>query len=180
MKAATEVANPRNKPAPHDKIIAPLCEGALILCVGVVGVLSHSALLFSSLGATAFEQIEKSRSRSARPYNVIVGHISGIICAFIAVALLGVWSHPAVLSTHSLPTARVWAAVLAVSLTVVLNQFIKAQQPAACSTTLLVALGSFSSPRQAALLISGVLVVAVLGELVRQLRIRTTPADTLF
>ncbi len=175
-----ESASSANRPAPNDTIIAPLCEGVLILCVGVIGLLAHSALLFSSLGATAFEQIEKSRTKSARLYNVVIGHFVGIASGFAAVALLRVWSQPAVLSTHTLPAARVWAAILAVCLTVFVNQLIKARQPAACSTSLLVALGSFSSIRQAMLLVGGVLAIALIGEPVRRWRVRTTPPDSLF
>ncbi len=169
----------QSQSATNDWIIAPLCEGTLILVVGVVGLLSHSALLFSSLGATAYEQIEKSRSRSARPYNIVVGHLVGIFCGFGSVALLRVWSDPSVLSTHSMTAGRVWTAVVAVAFTVLLNTVIKAQQPAACSTSLLVALGSFSNFYGAMLMVGGVIVLAIVGEPLRRMRIRTTDPATL-
>jgi len=162
-----------------DWVWAPICEGSIVLVVCAVGFLTRNALIFSSLGATGFEQIEKSRTPSARPYNVVVGHFAGIAAGFAAVSMLRVWHDPAVLSTHQLTAGRMWAAVLAVVFTVSVNQMLKATQPAACSTTLLVALGSFSNWHQAGLLMGGVITIAVVGEPLRRLRIRKTAASTL-
>ena len=162
-----------------DWLWAPVCEGLIVLVICVVGFLIRNPLIFSSLGATVFEQIEKSRTPSARPYNVVVGHFAGIAAGFAAVAILRVWHEPAVLSAHQLTAGRIWAAVLAVVLTVIINQQLKATQPAACSTALLVALGSFSNWRQAGLLIGGVITVAAAGEPLRRLRIKTSPPSTL-
>jgi len=161
------MANPNAvaRSAPHyDWLIASVCEGTIILLVCLFGWLLSSPLIFSSLGATAFEQIEKSRTRSSRPYNIVVGHLVGLGSGFVSVAVLGVWGDPAVLSSHQITLGRIWAAVLAVMLTVALNQILKATQPAACSTSLLVALGSFSNVHQALLIVGGVLAIAVIGE----------------
>lgn len=168
-----------HKSPPFDWIVTAICEGTIILIVGGIGLLTRNALIFSSLGATAFEQVEKSRSKSARPYSVVLGHLSGIVCGFASVALLRVWKEPAVLSSHELTAGRLWAAVLAVTLTAAVNQLMKATQPAACSTTLLVAMGSFSGLHQAFLLVAGVLAIAFIGEPMRRLRIRTSSPETL-
>jgi HPP family len=162
-----------------DWITAPICEGAIVLIVSGVGFLLGNPLIFSSLGATGYEQIEKSRSKSARPYNIVVGHFVGLGAGFAAVAMLGVWQQPAVLSAHQITAGRIWASVIAVVLTVAANQLLKATQPAACSTTLLVALGSFSSFRDAMLIVGGVILIAIVGEPLRQIRIRTTSPNTL-
>ena len=164
---------------PYEWAIAPILEGTIILMVCAVGLFLRNPLIFSSLGATAYEQIEKSRSKSARPYNIVVGHLAGLAAGFASVALLNVWHDPAVLSVHQLSAGRMWAAVLAVVLTVLVNQLLKATQPAACSTSLLVALGSFSSWRDAMLIAGGVLLIVLVGEPLRRLRIRTTAPETL-
>jgi len=165
--------------SPKELIIAPFCEGLIVATVGLVSIVTRNALVFSSLGATAFEQVEKSRSKTARPYNIVVGHFAGIACGFAAVVLTNAWGSPVVMSTHELDLHRLFAATLAVALTVFVNLGLGATQPAACSTSLLVSLGSFSSWRDATLLIGGVIVIALIGEPLRRLRIRTTGEDEL-
>lgn len=162
-----------------DWLIAPIFEGVLILLVGVIGLAMHSALLFSSLGATAYEQIEKSRSRTARPYNIIAGHIGGIIAGFVALAILNAWAAPEVLSAHYMTSQRVWAGVIGVALTVLVNTLVRAQQPAACSTSLLVSLGTFQTLRISLTVVGAVILLAILGEPLRRLRIRTTDESRL-
>jgi hypothetical protein len=162
-----------------DWLIAPICEGLIILVVGLIGLLTKNPLIFSSLGATGFEQIEKSRSASARPYNIVVGHMVGVVSGFAAVAMLGIWNDPVVLSSHQLSAGRVWGAALAVVLTVAINQQLRATQPAACSTSLLVALGSFNNWHHVAFVLGGVLVITAVGEPLRRLRIRSTGPEKL-
>lgn len=80
--------NGNGPPSHSELLVAPICEGLIIAAVCLVSIMGKNALIFSSLGATAFEQIEKSRSKTARAYNVIIGHFVGIACGFVAVGLL--------------------------------------------------------------------------------------------
>jgi len=54
---------------------ATLGEGSLILAVALVGFTTYHPFVLASLGPTAYEQVETPERPSARPYNVILGHI---------------------------------------------------------------------------------------------------------
>ena len=60
-------------------LLAPLCEGLLILLAALAAFWTRQPLLFASLGPTAFELIEAPKRRSARAWNVIAGHLIGIL-----------------------------------------------------------------------------------------------------
>ena len=57
-----------------DYIWAPLWEAVLIFIVGITAWAAGQPWLFASLGPTAYEQVEKPHTKSARLYNVLVGH----------------------------------------------------------------------------------------------------------
>jgi len=126
--------------------------------------------LFASLGPTAYEQAEKPNQRSSRIYNVIVGHFVGIGAGFLGLWLIGAWSAPKVVAAAYVSPARLWAAAVAVAVTTIVNLLLKAGQPAALSTTLLVSLGAFQTAGAVFLLAAGVVIVAVAGEPVRRMR----------
>ena len=90
----------------QDYFWAPLAEGGIILFAGLIGMLIGKPIVFSSLGPTAFEQVEKPTSPGAHPYNVVVGHLIGILAGFAGLALFHAWQAPVVLSTHLLAWPR--------------------------------------------------------------------------
>lgn len=65
-----------------DLVWGPVCEGGLILVAGATALASGHPWLFASLGPTTYEMIEKPELRSARPYNVVVGHLIAIGAGF--------------------------------------------------------------------------------------------------
>ena len=132
-----------------DVLIAPLGEGALLLAAAAVGWLTRQPLVFASLGPTIYELVEQPKSKSARTYNVIAGHFVGIAAGFFALWLLNAWDTPKVPSAGGVPALRMWAAVIAVTLTTLVTLAINASQPASLSTTLLVSLGSMQTTRDA-------------------------------
>lgn len=154
-----------------DLILAPVCEAALIAVVGGAGWLTHQPLLFTSLGPTAYELIETPHRRSAQPYSILVGHFTAVAAGFFAVWVTGAWSVPAVSAQGVLPP-RIWAAALAALLTVFATLALRASQPAALSTTLLIALGTMQRPRDAAVIMAAVALVNLLGEPIRAWRLR--------
>jgi HPP family len=158
-----------------DLLIAPVCEGGLILLVSLVAWLSHKPLIFASLGPTAYELVEQPHRKSARPYNVIVGHLIAVISGLIAVYATHAWSVPAVSIVH-IPMLRVWAATIAAALTVLFTLLARATQPAALSTTLVVALGNMQRLQDGLLIIVAILLMIALGEPLRIWRERTTSA----
>ncbi|HEY5253668.1 MAG TPA: HPP family protein [Acidobacteriaceae bacterium] len=156
-----------------DLLIAPVLEGLLILIVALVGWIARQPLVFASLGPTAFEMIETPKRPSARPYNVIVGNAIAILAAFGALLLTHAWEVPSV-SSRGVPLPRVWAAVLAAALTVLGTLLLRATQPAALSTALLIALGILQTWRDGVIIIAAVLIMAVAGEPLRRWRAKNT------
>ncbi|MGH9523348.1 MAG: HPP family protein [Terriglobales bacterium] len=155
-----------------DLVWAPFWEGVLILLAGATALWSGHPWLFTSLGPTAYEIVEKPKQPSSCTWNVVVGHFVGIGCGFVAVAATGAWSAPTV-NAHSMVTpVRMWAAAIAVVLTVIVNLLLKSGQPAALATTLLVALGAMQTASAALWIAAGVCIIAIAGEPLRLLRLR--------
>src|SRR5215831_854140 len=61
-----------------DLVWATLGEGGLVLALATIGLITNQPLIFASLGPTAYELVEQPQMPSARPYNVIVGHLLGM------------------------------------------------------------------------------------------------------
>ena len=155
----------------RDAILAPLCEAGLLFVAGLAALVSHQPLFFASLGPTAYELAEMPDRDSARPYNIIVGHLVGVLSGFAALWVTHAWSVPAV-STHAITLTRVWAAVVATLLTVLFTVLLRATQPAALSTTLMVATGTMQRPIDGPIIMAGIVLVTVLGEPLRRWRVQ--------
>ncbi|XXU35907.1 HPP family protein [Sorangium sp. So ce1000] len=137
-----------------------------------VGLVLGKPWLFPSLGPTVFVHVTMPRSPAARLYNTLVGHLIGIAAAVVAVAMLGAAAEPSVLGSGHLLSRRAWASVLAVVLTLLSQELLKAQHAPAAATTMLITLGGFRADwSDAATIAAGVLLVALPGELVRRARI---------
>ena len=147
-----------------------LAAAALLLVVGVLGVALGLPWLVPSLGPSAVLIAVTPAHPTARPWNTIVGHAGGMVSGFAAVALLGAASAPSVLGDHQLVPVRVAAAVLAIGLTVGLGFLLRASHPPAAATTLLVALGSITTLEQGLIVMAGIVVLAGVGEVLRELR----------
>ncbi len=150
----------------------PLVAGVLMLIVGLIGFASGRPLLFPILGPSAFEHSVQPKENVSRFYNTLMGHMIALGAGFLAVALVNAWEAPPVLSTHTLTLARVGASALAVAITLAVTTLARASHPPGAATTLLVALGAFRTGGDALTVFLGVLVLAILGELARQVRIR--------
>jgi HPP family len=157
-----------------DLLWATLGEGGLVLVLAAIGWAVRQPLIFASLGPTAYELVEQPQLRSARTYNIIVGHLIGLAAGFFAVYLLHAWAAPNVILTGVVSQKRIWAATIAATLTTLITLLLKAGQPAALATTLLVSLGSIETRRDAIAIIAGVLIIAAVGEPVRRFRLRYT------
>ncbi len=161
-----------------DLLVAPLGEALLLLIVAAVGLLTRQPLLFASLGPTAYELIETPTRPSARPYNILVGHLIGVLSGLLALRLTHAAAVPAVSDLHALPLARVEAAVLAATLTVFGTLLLRAMQPAAVSTTLLITLGAMQRWQDCLLILAAVLLLTIVGEPLRRWRLRSSPSYT--
>ena len=155
-----------------DLIWATLGEGGLVLALAAIGWATNQPLIFASLGPTAYELVEQPQMPSARPYNIVVGHLIGLGAGFLAVYLLNAWAEPNVLATGTVSAQRVWATTISAALTTLASLALKAGQPAALATTLLVSLGAMQTRRDAVAIIVGVLLIVVIGEPVRRFRVK--------
>lgn len=154
----------------RDLLIAPAGEAFLILIAALAGWLARQPLLFASLGPTAYELVETPHRRSARPYSIFVGHLTGVAAAWLAIFATHAWRVSSV-SAGGVPYPRVWACVLAAALTVAGTLLLRASQPAAISTTLLVAAGIMQSPLDAAIIMASVVLMILCGEPLRRWRL---------
>jgi len=157
-----------------DVFLAPLLEAALIVILALAGWLSRTPLVFASLGPTAFEIVETPKRPSARPYNIIVGNLIAVLAAFAALWLTGALAAPSV-SAHGVPLDRVWAATVAAMLTVFGTLLARATQPAALSTTLLIALGIMQTVKDGIMIMLAVLLITAIGEPLRRWRAKDPP-----
>jgi len=151
-----------------EHVLAILSEGGLLFAVGAAGWAIHMPLIFTSLGPTAYELVEKPNAPSARSYNVIVGHFIALGAGFLSLWLLDAWNSPKVAMAGFVASPRIWASVVAVVITTAVTLALRASQPAALSTTLLISLGSMQRGRDAGAIVIGVLLLAVLGEPVKR------------
>ena len=165
-----------------EMICAAVGEGGLILSIAAIGWATGEPLIFASLGPTAYELIEQPHMRSARTYNIVVGHLIGLGAGFFSVWILGAWSAPNVLSAGVVSANRLWATTLAATLTTLLTFLLKAGQPAALATALLVSLGAMQTGKGALAIVLGVVIIAAIGEPLRRVRLRMqsrTRAETI-
>ncbi len=149
-------------------MLATAGEGALILAAGVISLALRMPLIFTSLGPTAYEMVERPTSRSAKTYNIIVGHMLGLAAGFLSVWALNAWNAPKVAAAGFVTSPRLGAAVLAVVITTAATLMLKASQPASLSTTLLVSLGSMQTRHDAIAIAAAVVLMAAIGEPVRR------------
>ena len=150
-------------------IVSSLCEAGLLCAVGAVAVLLHRPLFFASLGPTAYELTETPERESARPYNVVVGHLFGVLSGFVALAVTQAWKAP-VFSTTNITWVRVLAAFVATILTASVTLLAKAGQPAALATTLIVTTGAMQSPKDGLCIMVAIVLLTVIGEPLRRWR----------
>ena len=159
-----------------DLIWGPLAVSLLLLVVGLLGLATGQPWLFPSLGPSAFLAAETPGQPASRFYNTVVGHLIGLAAGMAAVWLVGAGSAPAVMATGELVAARVWAAALSAVLAMLGMSLLRASHPPAAATMLIVALGGFKPTWQAAgIVAAGVLILAVLDEGVRHLRLKIVP-----
>ena len=150
---------------------APVAGAVLTAVVGATGLWAGLPWLFPSLGPTIFLQVHKPDLASAQPWNVAAGHAAGIFGGVIGVLLVGAQTSPPVLSSEVLTWPRLWAAVIAMALTLVIQVPLKASHPPAAATALLIALGGIGlTAKELTVLVAGILLVTALGEGAKRLR----------
>jgi hypothetical protein len=157
-----------------DILPAVLGESALILVLAAIGWATRWPFVFASLGPTAYDIVEKPESKSAKTYNIIAGHFTGLGAGWVALWALHARGSPRVAIEGFVAAPRMWAAVIAVALTTAVTLAIRASQPASLSTSLLVSLGSMQTAHDAMTIMIAVLMVAAIGEPLRRARAKVS------
>jgi CBS-domain-containing membrane protein len=153
-------------------VFVPIAAALVLLVIGFAGIWAGMPWLFVSLGPTLLVQLTMPRHPSARTWNVSVGHGLAILAALVAIHVTGAVHAPAFASGEPLMASRVAAAALAVAIGVAAGFVVGATHPPSSATALLIALGIVPlGTRPVEALAIGVVLVAILGEAVRRLRI---------
>ncbi len=166
-------ASPRRwPPEVPDAVWAPLTAAGLMVVVGILGIIANQPWLFPSLGPTAFLQAEVPDHRMARFRHVLLGHAIGVGSGYLAVFALGAQNGPSVLQTGQLTWVRIVASALAIALTILFGLLLRASHPPGVATAMLITLGTFRpNLYDAPTILTGVVIVATLGELLRRVRL---------
>jgi hypothetical protein len=155
-----------------DPVWAPVAVAVLTLAVGVPALLiGMQPWLLPSLGPTAFLQAALPAHPAARLWNVVVGHTGAVIAGFAAVWLFNAFNDPVVLTDQHLSVGRLGASVVAMALSMLLGLLLRASHPPAAATVLLITLGSVRTVEQVVAFAIGLAILAVVGELVRRVRL---------
>jgi hypothetical protein len=172
-KSELEASLPKhpNAPAVPDPLWAPISGALLLLAAGVIGLLIGKPFILPSLGPTAYLLAVMPAHPSSRWYAVVMGHLVGLLVGFGVVAAMNIWSDPIVLQTGILSGGRMVASVIALLITVLVAYLLRATHPPAGATTLLVTLGSVQTTEQVLFLMGGAIVIALLGEGLRRVRL---------
>lgn len=161
-----------------DSVWMPVVTGALVLLTGVMSLATRQPWLFVALGPTIVLIAGTPGHPTARVHNIVVGHLVAIVCAWLAVMLVGAAGAPAFLGGSG-GTARMWAGAIAVALTVLLQPTARAYHPPAAATALLLSLGiARLSLKPVGAMVAGVVVVALIGAWARSIRLAASQAKS--
>lgn len=127
---------------------------------GLAAYVTGQPLLFPSLSPTVFTIFRQPLTRVASPRNTIVGHILAAAVGFVFLWVFGLYGEPSVLQ-EGVTVPRIFAAALSVAGTEALLVIARVPHPPAGTTTLLVALGLFTTPHQLLSLAAGIVLVTV-------------------
>lgn len=155
---------------PSEYIWPALAAAGGIGVIGALSVICRVPWLFASLGPTIVIQCGTPHERTARPWNVVVSHLLALAAAFLTIHLVGAVHLPPFAENSVLTMDRAVAAAVSVGLGFYLEVSLDARHPPSASTALLVSLGIVSPTwKTAATIAVGVLLVAAIGEVLRQL-----------
>ena len=154
-----------------DAMWVPTVSALLIVAAGAVGYWMKQPWLFAGIGPTAYMLASTPGHETTRFKNVVVGHLVAIGCAYIALLILNAGGAPSVLVSAKVVLPRVWASALALGMLALVQPQLKAYHPPAAATLLLITLGAYRMTGRTPLaLMAGVVLVAVVAELLNRLR----------
>lgn len=161
-------------------VLGPVLMTVVIGTIAALGVVFQEALLAPSIAAAAFTQLFNPLQAGARPYTIVMGQVIGALSGFVGVYAAQATHAAKLVGDHDLPWDRVAAVAIAVAVTALLQTVVRARSPAGGTTAVVVAVGvETANLAGAGRLVVGIVLVAVLGEIGRRIRIRLEPEDEL-
>lgn len=110
-----------------------------------LALISHTPLVFPSVGPTAFLLYFMPSARTASPRNTLCGHAIGIACGYASLCLFGLERAPSAI-LEEIHWRRVLAAALSLAATGALMILFRVVHPPAGATTLIISLGFITTP----------------------------------
>lgn len=155
------------RPALVDAVRTSIRVCSLLSVLGVVAWTSGLPYLFPSLGPSAYALAVSPSAATSQPQRVVGGHVFGVVAGLLAyhsfAAGLTVTKLPPAFSVPGLRLAT--SAIVALGLTSVAMIASDLRHAPACATTLIVALGLLTSPLEAGIVISAILVLVAVDRL---------------
>jgi CBS-domain-containing membrane protein len=150
--------------------------GAFALVNGVVSIAlmaaaawaTGAALVFPSLGPTAFLLFYDPLGRASSPRNTVCGHLLGVLAGYGALAAFGLTAAGPAVATGVTP-ARIGAAAVSLGVTAGAMVWLSVPHPPAGATTLIVSLGILHTPAQLGVLLLGVVLITAQGLAINRL-----------
>ena len=156
-----------------DALWVPAISAILILVAGGMSYWLRQPWLFAGLGPTALLVASSPGHETTRFHAVLVGHLTALACAWLAILVLGAENASAAGASGGVPLVRVYASAVAIALLAVVQPALRASHPPAAATALIVTLGAYRMKGKVPMgLIGGVVAVAVVAEVMRQIRRR--------
>jgi CBS-domain-containing membrane protein len=155
----------------------PAVSGALILVAGVMTLATKHPWLFAALGPTAIVIAASPGHPTTRFHNIVIGHLTALMCGWVAVLLLGAGDAPSLAGSNAVAVSRVWAGAFAVAMTALIQPSVRAYHPPAAATALLITMGVYRASWTTMFsMMAGVLAVAIVGEWLQRIRLRERTA----
>jgi hypothetical protein len=158
-----------------ESLWSPAAAAALVLAVGLIGWAAGKAWILPSIGPTAYLLAHNPAQPASRFWNIVVGHLGGMLAGFAGVWLTNAWMAPNPMLTGGMPGDRIIASVIALALTLLILTLLRAHHPPAGATTLLVSLGTVNTFGDARQVVYAVALIAALGEVARRSRLLKWP-----
>ena len=150
---------------------APAIAAAIVLIIGAVGFRLKQPWLFAGLAPTIYMVAIHPGQEATRFRAVVAGHLAALACAYVAIYFVNIDVVTSLLGALKVAPLRVWASALALGVLAIAQPRLRAYHPPAAATALLVTLGAYRMTGKVPLaLMGGVVVVAVLAQLVQQVR----------
>lgn len=119
--------------------------------LGLLALVTGSPFVFPSLGPTAYLFFFSPLAEASSPRNTILGHAIGLVCGYAAFEVTSGFGQT--FAAHGeVHLPRVLAAAVALSATGALMALFRVSHPPAGATTLIVALGIISQPKELAVI----------------------------